>query len=652
MHHSIRPLRLLLLGAVIAALGAATANAATFTVTSTADTETPGTLRQAILDANATPGYDTIEFAIPENECTADGVCAIVLTDSLPEITEDGLIDGTTQPRYGTAPANVCATDTAPLRPRVQITGDIVNMFAVVNGAEFTIRGLAMAQARYLVLIEDDALGTVQCNSFGTTVSEGTRLAFSAGVCLSCFGGRAATGTTVGTDGDGVDDVAERNVFAVGGRGVSINTGGAYVIAGNYFGLTRDGTSSEFISTGVYMRQSSSGNRIGTNDDGISDGLERNVFGFAGTGVHVDSRLGSGDENTVAGNWIGLTALGEPGSVETGVIISDEGLNHTVADNRIENAMTGIRFMETATLSDESTDNCIVGNEVGVLHEGDATNLSLAFNWWGDASGPGGAGSGSGDAIDVTGNGSVDFDPWLTLPAPACTDGGADTVDVLVPAAATISGDGGSFFVTDLEINNRGGTTATVTLLWLPRGADNSIPVESAPIALEAGKSIRLGDVLTSVFGLSEQAGAILVRSDSQSISVMSRTFNRGSQGTFGQSIPGVPPEDLVREGITVRILFLSENADYRSNVGLANGSERPVAVQYRIHDVEGTLLGEGRRDLPAWGNTQINRILRPYQPQEAAYVDVWTETPGGAFTCYGSVLDAQTSDPTTVPAD
>jgi hypothetical protein len=33
----------------------------------------------------------------------------------------------------------------------------------------------------------------------------------------------------------------------------------------------------------------------------------------------------------------------------------------------------------------------------------------------------------------------------------------------------------------------------------------------------------------------------------------------------------------------------------------------------------------------------------------EAAYVDVWSETAGGLFTCYGSVLDNITSDPTTV---
>lgn len=45
-------------------LAAAPLFAATFTVTSSSETG-PGTLTQAILDANATPGRDQIRFAVP-----------------------------------------------------------------------------------------------------------------------------------------------------------------------------------------------------------------------------------------------------------------------------------------------------------------------------------------------------------------------------------------------------------------------------------------------------------------------------------------------------------------------------------------------------------------------------------------------------------
>ena len=53
--------------------------------------------------------------------------------------------------------------------------------------------------------------------------------------------------------------------------------------------------------------------------------------------------------------------------------------------------------------------------------------------------------------------------------------------------------------------------------------------------------------------------------------------------------------------------------------------------------------------DLPPRGNVQLNRVFADSQPVEAAYIEVWTTTAGGAFAAYGSVLDNQSSDPTTV---
>jgi hypothetical protein len=46
---------------------------------------------------------------------------------------------------------------------------------------------------------------------------------------------------------------------------------------------------------------------------------------------------------------------------------------------------------------------------------------------------------------------------------------------------------------------------------------------------------------------------------------------------------------------------------------------------------------------------TQINRVMRPFRPIAAGYAEVWTDTSGGAFTTYGSILDEGTSDPTLV---
>ncbi|MBK9137630.1 MAG: right-handed parallel beta-helix repeat-containing protein [Verrucomicrobia bacterium] len=85
----------LLLTAVVLHLGSV--SAATFTVTTTTDGG-PGSLREAILAANASPGHDFIRFDIP----LSNVVHVINLAAGLPRITEAVTIDGLTQP--GSAP--------------------------------------------------------------------------------------------------------------------------------------------------------------------------------------------------------------------------------------------------------------------------------------------------------------------------------------------------------------------------------------------------------------------------------------------------------------------------------------------------------------------------------------------------------------------
>lgn len=55
----------------------------------------PGSLRQAILDANGTPGPDSIQFDVPPN---SHGLVTIVLSSDLPPLTDPVTVDGTTEP--------------------------------------------------------------------------------------------------------------------------------------------------------------------------------------------------------------------------------------------------------------------------------------------------------------------------------------------------------------------------------------------------------------------------------------------------------------------------------------------------------------------------------------------------------------------------
>jgi len=77
--------------ALLAALFASPALAATFTVSNT-NYSGAGSFRQALLDANLGAGADTIAFAIP-----GAGLHTITLTSLLPIITSPVVIDGYTQ---------------------------------------------------------------------------------------------------------------------------------------------------------------------------------------------------------------------------------------------------------------------------------------------------------------------------------------------------------------------------------------------------------------------------------------------------------------------------------------------------------------------------------------------------------------------------
>ncbi len=386
--------------------------AATFTVVNTADSGA-GSLRQAILDANASAGADVVDFAIPSGLCSAAGVCEITLESTI-SIDEAVTIDGTTQPRYGTAPANTCATATEASFLRVEILGPGgTRMLDVYSTNPTTIRGLSLGGG-YGISLHNGTGHKVRCNHLGISGDGDTGLG-GYGVLVE----GSASEVIIGTDGDGVGDLAERNVFGNCDFGIYNNSNSRNWIAGNLFGFAADGVTELGNSVSIFMRQSATMNLVGTNEDGVSDLLERNIIGNGPTGVQFSPGIWTDNQNWVVGNWIGLDADGNPAGVDTAIKIDTLGKGHVIRGNRIENNFTGIVAEDDVTLSPFSMCNSITGNSTGVDHSGTAT-LTLQSNWWGDLSGPSGAGPGSGDSIVVTGSGSVDFTAWLAAADASC----------------------------------------------------------------------------------------------------------------------------------------------------------------------------------------------------------------------------------------
>jgi hypothetical protein len=191
-------------------------------------------------------------------------------------------------------------------------------------------------------------------------------------------------------------------------------------------------------------------------------------------------------------------------------------------------------------------------------------------------------------------------------------------------------------------------------LVWLPRGEPNGLPGGN-PVyfTLGAGMSVRYTNVLSEVFELEPDAlGALAIVSSSPDLLAMSRTYNLpgdGESGSYGQSMPPVGQEELIWQGERRRILFATEDADMRTNIGCQNATGEVVPVKLELFDMEGTSLATETLVLLPWGNDQVNRIFEDFAPI-TGYVEVSTLREGGAFYCYGSVLDNITSDPTTIP--
>jgi predicted GH43/DUF377 family glycosyl hydrolase len=222
-----------------------------------------------------------------------------------------------------------------------------------------------------------------------------------------------------------------------------------------------------------------------------------------------------------------------------------------------------------------------------------------------------------------------------------------------IPAAAVASGAQGAFFQTDVDVSNAGDRAVEYEFSWLPRGETNSEPVTSGVFTLGAGMSARYANVLSEVFDLEpDSLGALLIKSSNPDLLAMSRTYNLQSEkagGTFGQSMPAFTLSDFISYGETRRILFGTESAEMRTNIGCQNGNSSNTVVYLDLFDAGGSALGRETKLLKPLGNEQVNRIFEGHNPVNG-YVDVSVALAGNLVYCYGSVLDNMTSDPTTIP--
>ncbi len=316
-----------------------------FTVTNTDDSGS-GSLRQAIMDANNHLGADRIQFVI------GTGLQTIAPLSALPEITDPVVIDATTQPGFTGQPLIELDGTNAGNSDGLKITaGNSVVRGLVIGG--FQQSGIVLADGDNNVVegnfIGTGALGTVSHgNDFGVKIEAGS------------------AGNRIGTDGNGVNDAAERNILS-GNRadGVLIKEAGSdnNSVSGNLIGTNLAGTASLSNNYGVRIESGAKGNRIGTNGDGLADAAERNVIsGNRNDGVLIIGTATS--TNTITGNYIGVDATGLAlGNFWSGVEIIDSSNNRIGGTaSGTGNTISNNGFDGVAILS--GSGNAILGNSI------------------------------------------------------------------------------------------------------------------------------------------------------------------------------------------------------------------------------------------------------------------------------------------------
>ena len=320
---------------------------AIFTVTTTNDNGA-GSLRDAILAANAAAGPDAIEFDI-----AGMGVRTIDLASALPAITGQVAIKGPTQPGFFTFPL-------------IELNG---------TGAGAGAHGLVVNAAATFTAIRG-----IIINRFD---GDGIRIRASNCRVETCFIGTDGTGAAdLGNGGNGVHILGGADGVSVGGNTIGLgnlisgNDLSGVVIAGpgttgnkvqgNFIGTAADGTTPLANNQGISIESGAAGNVVGGTAASAGNVISGNTF--SGVSMVGDGTTG----NAVRGNYIGTDRTGELplGNGGSGVSAFNGANGNTIGGTSVgarnvisANAFTGVGLVGTDA-------NVVQGNYIGIASDG------------------------------------------------------------------------------------------------------------------------------------------------------------------------------------------------------------------------------------------------------------------------------------------
>lgn len=279
------------------ALAAGAGSAATYTVTNTDDAG-PGSLRQALLSANANPGADTVVFNIP-----GSGVRTIAPLTPLPELTNTVSIDGYSQP--GSNPNSLANGNDGKLLIRLDgynLTSGFPIGLSFSNAGGNTVRGLVIVRFYTGIQLKNSSASTIAGNWIGLDVDGISRGNTGNGIYVTCDFYHSS-GNVIG----GLSP-ADRNVISGNGHGIFFfpSTADYNTVCGNFIGTDASGTLPRGnLSQGI-MAQDVTNIVVGGQSPAA-----RNVISANGSAANVPAiTFLAGSGHVVQGNIIGADVTG------------------------------------------------------------------------------------------------------------------------------------------------------------------------------------------------------------------------------------------------------------------------------------------------------------------------------------------------------
>jgi parallel beta-helix repeat protein len=464
-------------------------SATVITVTNTNDTGA-GSLRQALVDANALPNFNRIQFAIGST-C---GPRTINLDAALPDITGPVLIDGYSQPgsARNTAAVGNNRTLCVILAGRSGL-GTLSGLLVPTSASDATslrVEGLAFSNFSIAaVTLSGGSDHSIQGAQFGGTLGAATLLPVGNGVRV----GAAMDGVTIGgLQPDDRNTFADATIAAISIAGSFGDQPSNVLVQNNYIGTTTTGGAGAPNQRGIIIRGFNNTVRDNVISYNLDDGIL--VDGSAATGnVVEDNRIGAptlclfppcvGAGN--GGHGV-LIANGARRNLVRGNLISDNGGDGVAVVGANDNALQGNEMLDnTGEGIDLGDDGYTANDNDSVPPPATRGNRGLNAPVITRAGGSAADGMIDGRLVSTNGTYSIDVFADDTCPAPV--------------AAATGQGRYylGRFVVTISNAAPGVDGTATFTGVPIARAGDPDFFLQPRRILATATRGISGGTTLT-----------------------------------------------------------------------------------------------------------------------------------------------------------